>query len=157
MGSFGTCQFSNAEIQKLFITKWSADVITYFNTGSTVTSLTGMTENWQEIEIHTVTASYNQSMNEPNENGINYTESVDILIPHSDITKWLDLINILTDRYIIVFQDGNNNWYIMGWRFGTKVENYNLEGNQYNLSFLNNFSTTLLTAINESYVTSNIL
>lgn len=157
MALFGNCNFSNTSIQKLFITKWTTDIIPYIDTNSVITALTGLTEAWDEIEIDTVSVAYNQAMNDPNENGINYTESVLIQIPHSDITKWLDLVEILVDRYVVVFQDGNDMWFCMGWRSGTKVESYSVEVSQYSLGFVNAFSTVLLTSISETYVNSNII
>ena len=157
MTQFGNCNFSNADIQRLFITKWTTGIITDIDTNSVITHLSGLTESWDEIVINTVTVSYNQALNPANPNGINYTEDVTVLVPHSDISIWLDLVEVLTERYVIVFQDGNGYYWVMGWRFGTKVESYSLEANQVSLSFINAFSTALLTAISETYVNSNIL
>jgi len=157
MSQFGNCQYSNSEIQKLFITKWSTDIIPYFDTSGNLTALTGLTDFWNEIKINTVRATFVQVMNPPNPNGINYTETLEILVPHADLQKWLDIYDILVDRYTIVFQDANDKWFCFGWRFGTKVVSYTLEENQYGLSFINDFSTALLTTISESYVTLNII
>lgn len=154
MSLFGNCNYSNADIQKLYITKWSTDIIPNFDTDGNLTTFSGLTESWDEIPIDTVAVTFNQEMNEPNPNGINHNETLNILIPHSDISKWLDLYEILTDRYVVIFQDGNAKWFCFGWRFGTKVQTYTLEENQYNLSFVNNFSTSLVTTISETYVNS---
>ena len=157
MTTFGKCNFSNASIQRLFITKWTTDIIPYFDTNGNLTAMTGLTETWNEIGLYTASANFQQIMNQPNPNGINNSEVLEILVPDSDISKWLDLVEILTDRYTIVFQDGNDQWFCFGWRFGTKVQGYSLEENQYSVAFINQFSTALLASISESYVTSNIL
>lgn len=157
MTQFGNCLYTNGEIKKLFITKWTSDVICNINSGYTITSVTGLTSDWSEIKIDTVSVLFEQTMNPPNPNGINYTESLNIVIPNTDISKWLDLVNILVDRYIIVFQDANDHWFILGWRFGTKVESYSVDEGQYLVGFLNSFSNSLLATISESYVNSNIL
>ena len=155
--TFGNCNYSNAEIQKLFITPWTTDLITYFDTGHTITSITGLTEVWNEIPINTATATFVQVLNEPNPNGINHTETLEIFVPNSNISKWLDLVDVLTERYTIVFQDGNDQWFCFGWRFGTKLQTYSLGENQYSISFINPFSTALVNSISETYVTSNLI
>ena len=157
MSQFGNCNYSNAEVQRLYITPWTTDLITYFDTGHTITSLGGLTEEWNEIVLSTATAAFTQVMNDPNPNGINHTESLEILIPNSNISKWLDLVDILTERYTIIFQDGNDQWYCFGWRFGTKLQNYSLDENRYAVSFINSFSAALVNSISENYVNLNLL
>ena len=157
MPTFGNCTYSNTNIQRLFITDWTTEVIPYFDARRAITDLNWLTGSWLEINIDTVNVSFNQTANPPNQNGITYTEILSILIPHSDATKWLDLLTVLTGTYMVVFQDGNGEWFIIGWMFGSRVRRYSVEGNQYTLNFVNDGTVSLLTSIRESYVTANIL
>ena len=157
----GNCTYANTEISKFFLTKWTTDVATNFTTGTTqggeISAYVGLTESWGEIVLNTAIVSYNQSLNAPGPNGLTYSENVSIVMPQADADKWAELVQLLTERYIIVFKDANGNWFTLGWRFGARVLAYVLEENEYNLTFSNDFTTNLLTSISSTYVSENIL
>jgi hypothetical protein len=154
---FGNNSYCNTEITKFYLTLWSSSVIPYFATdGSKISSYTGLTEAWQQVEIVTATITYSQSLNSPGPNGITFTENITITIPNAQADKWAQLVSVLKDRYVIIFKDANDNYYTMGWKFGTKVLSYTLDTNQYGISFINSSSISLLTSIDASYVTQYV-
>jgi hypothetical protein len=154
----GNCSYANAEISKIYLTPWSSSVIPYFDTdGSKISSLTGLTDIWTEIVLNTASVKYTQSLNAPGPNGITYEEKVTLIFPNADADKWAELTSVLKDRYIIIFKDANENWYILGWRFGTKVLAYTLEDNEYSLTFQNSFTTNLLTSIDVNYINQYVI
>ncbi len=154
---FGNCSYCNAEIMKFYLTKWSTSVIPYFLNGGEITSFTGLTESWSEIILNTATARYGQNLNSTQQNGLTYEERMTLTFPHADSNKWADLTSVLRDRYIIVFKDANENWYCMGYRYGTKVLSYTLEENEYSIVFQSPLGTNLLTALNSTYAIANII
>lgn len=114
------------------------------------------TGDWYKINLNTATITYNQGLNKGS-NGLTYTETVNISIPQQEYTKWLELTNILTNSYIIVFKDANDKYWTVGYRNGTSVQSYKLSQNQYVFSFISNAVSKLLTNLDEEYVKLHIL
>ena len=141
MPIIGNCAYANAEITKLYLTKWNKNVVVYYSpitTGilnNSVSGFSGLTEAWSEIVLNTATATYNQTLNPKNPSGINFTESLTINIPHADLLKWIDLETLLANRYIFIIGDANGNYWCIGERFGLRITNYQREENQYIITF----------------------
>lgn len=154
---FGNCSYCNAEIVRFFLTKWTTSVVPFYANGGEITSFTGLTEAWEEVVINTVTVTYTQTLNTQGQNGLTYEERVTLTFPHADTNKWVELTSVLRDRYIIVFQDANGNWFTMGYRYGTKVMSYALEENQYQIIFISPLTLNLLTTLNSTYAISSII
>lgn len=153
----GNCTYCNTEITHFYLTKWTPATITFYSGDNLISGFTGLTDNWNEIVLNTAFVTYQQNLNSPGPNGLTYNEQITITLPHADAGKWSDLISLLTDRYTIVFKDANGNYYCMGYRSGTKVINYQLRENEYELGFLLQNSLNLLTSISSTYVNSDIL
>jgi hypothetical protein len=158
MSILGNCAYANSDISKIYLTKWTNTVETYFATdGSKVIYFSGLTQPWSEIILNTSSVTYSQTLNPPGPNGITYDERVTIILPNAEADKWAELVAVLRDRYIIIFKDANENWWVLSWRFGTKVLAYTLEENEYSLTFINSSSISLLTSVDESYVNSYVI
>lgn len=110
---------------------------------------------WYQIPLNAADARYTQQLIR-GRNGITYEESIDIVVHHKDVQKWLDMIALLRDRYVIVFKDNNDNWWTFAYESGTKIRQYRLEENAYKFTFFQPAVTKLLTAISEDYVNTYI-
>lgn len=160
-------------VQRVFLTPWTQDLTyTYYDSTSDdwyvagldtqqfastkISSYSGLTDFWYEIKLVTATMNYQQTLNRGS-NGLTYNEAINISIPSADNAKWKELVNVLTQRYVIVFQDNNDNWWTCFYRNGAEVKSYRLSENQYSLSFVHPSIDKMLTSIDYEYVKLNIL
>ena len=93
--------------------------------------------------------------------GFMYTNTLTLDFAPTDYNSWYDLINVLnyTQRYLIVFQDNNLQWWTFGYQnVGARVYNYTHDStiNQYQIVF-KYFGFNILTALDEEYVNNFIL
>lgn len=159
-------------ISELYLTKYSQDVVinywgaedetfyiggydTNFYTSTKVKEFLNTT-NWYEIPLVSADARYNQQL-ERGSNGITYNERIDVVVHHKDLQKWQDMVDLLDDRYIIVFRDFNNNYWTFGYESGTEIRQYLVEENAYKFSFIQPSVTKLLAAMSEDYVKNYII
>ena len=112
--------------------------------------------NWYEIVLDTKGVTYTQTMNKTHQ-GFIFTDTIEITIPHADNAKWKQLVDILVNRYIIVFQDNNNYWWVMGYRHGAQAEGYRRASNEYILTFTAISENKIVTNMAEDYVLNNII
>jgi hypothetical protein len=152
----GSCRYINSDLQKIFITRWDSSIISIYSQPNVISGLEWPVGPWYEIKINTATIRYSQELAIDNPNGLIYNENIEISIPKADNDKWKDLINLLTDKYIIVFQDDNQTWFIAGYKYGGKASSYVLSENQYVISLKSPYSNNLPTLIDESYVINSI-
>lgn len=160
-------------IQRLFITPWSAttsynyysnsDDDWYINgldtlqfTSTKIKEYIDIADFWYEIRLNTASMSYSEAL-QKDQNGLTYNEQIAISIPRQDNAKWKQLVNILTQRYIVVFQDNHDNFWTCGYRAGMEVKSYSLNGNTYIITFIGPSVNKMLTAIDENYVKLHIL
>jgi hypothetical protein len=160
-------------IQRLFLTPWSASTsYDYYDntsddwyvagidtqqfTSTKIARYNNLSDFWYEIRLQTAVMTYGQSL-QKGSNGLTYQETINISIPHADNAKWKQLVNVLSQRYIIVFQDNNGNWWTSFYRNGAEVKAYQLSENQYNITFQHPSVNKMLTAIDYAYVKLNIL
>ena len=160
-------------IQRLFITPWSAttsynyysssdedwyvtgiDTLQY--TSTKIKEYVDLSDFWYEIKLDTAVMSYAETF-QKDQNGLTYAETVTISIPRAENSKWKQLTNILTGRYIIVFQDNHEQWWTCFYRWGADVKSYSLSENQYVITFRHPSVNKMLTAIDYNYVKLNIL
>ncbi len=158
-------------IDKLYLTKYDTDlVINYwgledeeyyiggydsnFYTSTKIKEILN-TDVWYEIPLVSADASYSQKLVRGS-NGITYEESIDVVVHHKDIQKWIDMITLLNDRYIIVFKDNNGYYWTFGYGSGTEIREYKLEDNAYKFKFIQPAVTKLLAGISEDYVNTYI-
>jgi hypothetical protein len=165
--------YTVAGIQRLFITPWTTSL--YYNyydsssddwyvagidtqqfTSTKIKEFQGLSDFWYEIKLDTANMVYNQSLNR-GQNGIVYNEQVTVTIPRADNAKWKQLVNVLTQRYTIVFQDSHDQWWTCFYRSGAEVKNYRLEENMYSITFSYPATQIMLTALDYNYVKLNIL
>lgn len=162
-------------IKNLWITEWNSDVeynywsqsdedyyvssldTNFFNSikiknfvDSTLPSV------WYTINVETKSITYQQVMNKTKQ-GFVFTDKVELLISSADNDKWKELVDLLSQRYILVFKDNNNNYWCMGYLLGSTVKGYRLSVNQYGLSFESISNNKILTNISEDYVKASIL
>jgi hypothetical protein len=93
--------------------------------------------------------------------GFMYTNTLSIGFAPSDYQRWVDLIDVLkfTNRYLVVFQDNNSQWWTFGYNnVGARVYNYQhaMEINSYEIVF-KYYTTGMLTSLSEDYVNNYIL
>jgi len=160
-------------IQRLYLTPWSVGLsYNYYDstsedwyvagidaqqfTSTKIAEFIGLTDFWYEIKLDTATMSYSQVL-QKNQDGLTYLETVNVNIPHADNSKWKELTNVLSQRYTIVFQDNNDNWWTCFYRSGAEVRSYTLAENQYQISFINPSVNKMLTSMDYNYVKLHIL
>jgi hypothetical protein len=165
--------YSVEGIQRLFLTPWNSAIgYNYYSasdedwyvpaldtqqfTSSKIKEFIDITDYWYEIRLNTAIVTYNQALQKGN-NGLTYQETINVEIPSADKDKWLELVNVLSQRYIIVFQDNNENWWTCFYRNGAEVKSYRRENNTYLLSFVHPSITKMLTGLDYNYIKTNIL
>ena len=73
------------------------------------------------------------------------------------------LLRNLLNKFIVVFQDANGNWWISGYTSHASIDTVVLttgrryESNQYTLKITSNSADNIITNINEEWVKNNIL
>jgi len=167
--------FSVAGIKKIWITEWNKLVeYNYWTAADEEYYLSGVDSDffssikikefvdstlptaWFEIIMDTKAAQFSQVMNKTKQ-GFIFTDSLTLTIPHADNTKWKQLTQFLTERYIVVFQDNNNQFWVMGYRLGTTTDSYKRSNNEYILTLNAVSDNKILTNLNEDYVINNII
>lgn len=166
---------SVAGIKRLWLTKWDANIeydywaqsdedyylasvdADFFNSikikrfvDSTLPDI------WYSVNVQTKGITFQQSL-EKSKQGFVFTSKLTLTIPHADNTKWKELQDLLQDRYIIVFQDNNSEYWCMGYKYGSSVDGYKRENNEYILEFNDVTDNKLLTSLDSTYVKSSIL
>lgn len=153
----GECKYVNSEITKFYLTKWTSLIIPVYSSLNLISSYGGTLTPWYEIKLSTATITYSQEMNTNNQNGIFYNEKISISIPKADNAKWKNLVDVLKDKYIVVFEDANGNCFTFGYKFGAQVRSYVLSENQYVISFDSPHANNLPTSIDCNWVLYNII
>jgi len=111
---------------------------------------------WFEIVLDTKGVTYAQTMNKTHQ-GFIFTDTITITIPHADNAKWKQLVDFLVNRYIVVFEDTNDQWWVMGYRLGAQVDSYKRESNEYVLVMNAISNNKIVTNLDEEYVINNII
>lgn len=153
--AIGTCKYVNSDIQQFFIAKWDSSIVPIYSANNVISRYEWI-NTWYEIRLNTAVITYSQEMSTQNPNGIFYDEKISVSIPKADNDKWNELVNVLTDTYIIVFQDANGEWFTFGYKYGAQVRSYVLSENQYVISFDSPHANNLPTLIEDSYVLNYI-
>jgi hypothetical protein len=111
---------------------------------------------WYSVNVLTKGITFNQSL-EKSKQGFVFNDKLTLTIPQADNAKWKELVDILQDRYILVFQDNNGDYWCTGYKYGAKINAYRLENNEYVLEFQAISDNKLLTSLDSAYVVSSIL
>ena len=160
-------------IQRLFVTPWNIGIsYNYFDSTSEdwyVTSIDtqsftstkikeylNLSDFWYEIKLDTATMSYGEAL-QKDFNGLTYRETITISIPKAENSKWKQLSNILTQRYMVIFQDNHDQWWTCFYRWGAEVKSYSLSENQYVITLIHPSVNKMLAAIDYNYVKLNCL
>lgn len=160
-------------ISRVFLTPWSSTIgYNYYDntsedwyqvgvdtqqfTSTKIAEFFDLPDFWYEIKLNTARMQYGQTL-QKDSNGLTYFEEITITIPEANNTKWKQLTTLLQNRYIIVFEDNNGNWWTCFYRNGAEVKSYVLGNNQYTINFRYPVITKMLTGIDYNYVKLNIL
>ncbi len=160
------------EISELYLTPWDSTIeYNYYDSSNEdwyeagidtlqfsstkIKEYLNLVDYWYQIELYTAKATYSQALNR-SQNGLTFSEDITITIPKADNSKWKELASILTNRYIIVFKDANDNYWTMGYRSGCTVKSYQLSTNMYTITFNSPAVTKMITAIDVNYVNNHI-
>ena len=154
--TIGTCKYVNADIKQFFIAEWNNSIVPIYSSNNVISGYQWINTPWYEIRLNTAVITYSQELDAQNPNGNVYDEKISVSIPRADNDKWKNLVNLLTDKYIVVFQDANDTWFTFGYRYGATVRSYILSENQYVISFDSPHATNLPTLIDDAYVLNNI-
>jgi hypothetical protein len=152
----GKCSYINPNISEFFLAEWDSSIVPIYSSNNVILRYEWILKDWFEIKINTAAIAYSQQMSTSNSQGIFYDEKIQIIIPKAENSKWLELIDILTKRYIIIFKDANDQWFTAGYRYGVQVKAYQLSENEYVISFECTNSNNLPTFIDENYVKNNV-
>jgi len=160
-------------IQKLYLTPWTntmgynyydntsedwyqSGIDTQQFTSSKISEFFNLSDYWYEIKLDTARMNYLQNLTK-SQNGLMYQEVVEISIPSADNAKWQQLKTLLSQRYVIVFQDNNDYYWTCFYRSGAEVKAYGLSENQYKITFSYPATKAMLTSIDYAYVKLHIL
>lgn len=165
-------------IKQLFIAPVTGDIdFDYYNTEdddyyldgednsffmSTKISRINTNLTWYKIPIHNGQVSFNQSLNK-NRQGFIFSDVMEIGIAHQTQEKLNTLLRNLLNKFIVVFQDNNGNWWISGYTSHASLDTVVLttgrryDSNQYTLNITSNSADNIITNIDEDWVKNNIL
>ena len=156
-----------AGVSKLYVTKFNFDVeVNYWSEADEDYYLSGIDPNffnsikikefidlpdsWYEIPLTNAHATYGQTMNKTTQ-GFIFTDTITITIPKADNAKWLNLVDFLADKHIVVLVDNNNNVWTMGYKYGAKVDGYKMQDNNYQLTINAKSDNKIMTALDKNY------
>ena len=156
-----------AGISKLYVTKFDTGVeVNYWSEADEDYYLSGIDPNffnsikikefidlpgsWYEIPLINAHATYGQTMNKTTQ-GFIFTDTVSITIPQADNAKWLNLVNFLHNKHIVVMKDDNNNIWTMGYKYGAETDEYKMNDNNYILTINAKSDNKIMTALDKNY------
>ena len=165
-------------IKQLFIAPVTGDIdFDYYNTEdddyyldgedksffmSTKISRINTNLTWYKIPIHNGQVSFKQELTK-NRQGFIFSDVMEVGIAHQTQEKLNTLLRNLLNKFIVVFQDANGNWWISGYTSHASIDTVVLttgrryESNQYTLKITSNSADNIITNINEDWVKNNIL
>ena len=165
-------------IKQLFIAPVTGDIdFDYYNTEdddyyldgednsffmSTKISRINTNLTWYKIPIHNCQVSFKQELTK-NRQGFIFSDVMEVGIAHQTQEKLNTLLRNLLNKFIVVFQDNNGNWWISGYASHASIDTVVLttgrryESNQYTLKITSNSADNIITNINEDWVKNNIL
>lgn len=165
-------------IKQLFIAPVTGDIdFDYYNTEdddyyldgednsffmSTKISRINTALSWYKIPIHNGQVDFKQSLNK-NRQGFIFNDVMEVGIAHQTQEKLNTLLRNLLNKFIVVFQDSNGNWWISGYTSHASLDTVVLttgrryDSNQYTLNITSNSADNIITNIDEDWVKNNIL
>lgn len=165
-------------IKQLFIAPVTGDIdFDYYNTQdddyyldgednsffmSTKISRINTNLSWYKIPIHNGQVDFKQSLNK-NRQGFIFNDVMEVGIAHQTQEKLNTLLRNLLNKFIVVFQDSNGNWWISGYTSHASLDTVVLttgrryDSNQYTLKITSNSADNIITNIDEEWVKNNIL
>ena len=111
---------------------------------------------WYSVNVQTKAITFSQTM-EKTKQGFVFNDKLALTIPEADNTKWKELVDILQNRYILIFLDNNGYYWCMGYRHGASTDGYKRENNEYILEFNAISENKILTNIDKQYIIDSIL
>jgi hypothetical protein len=164
-----------AGIKKLWLTQWVNTVeYDYWKQSDEDYYLSGLDSNffnsikikrfidstlpdiWYEVNVQTKGIAFQQVMDKTKQ-GFVFTDKLVLTIPQAENAKWKELVDVLLNRYILVFLDNNGYYWVMGYRHGAGVDGYRRENNEYILEFNAVSENKILTNIDKQYIKDSIL
>ena len=165
-------------IKQLFIAPVKSDIdFDYYNTQdddyyldgednsffmSTKISRINTNLTWYKIPIHNGQVSFKQDLTK-NRQGFIFNDVMEVGIAHQTQEKLNTLLRYLLNKFIVVFQDNNGNWWISGYTSHASLDTVVLttgrryDSNQYTLNITSNSADNIITNIDEEWVKNNIL
>lgn len=165
-------------IKQLFIAPVTGDIdFNYYNTEdddyyldgednsffmSTKISRINTNLTWYKIPIHNGQVSFKQELTK-NRQGFIFSDVMEVGIAHQTQEKLNTLLRKLLNKFIVVFQDNNGNWWISGYTSHASIDTVVLttgrryDSNQYTLKITSNSADNIITNIDEEWVKNNIL
>lgn len=157
---------SIAGISKLWLTQWSHTVeYNYWSLSDdgffNSVKLKGFVDStlpsvWYSANVNTKAITFRQQINKTKQ-GFVFTDLLTLTIPSADNDKWKQLVDILNDRYILIFKDNNGEYWCSGYKYGAKAQGYKRANNEYILEFQAISDNKILTNISEDYVINSII
>ncbi len=111
---------------------------------------------WYSVNVQTKAITFSQTM-EKTKQGFVFNDKLALTIPEADNTKWKELVDILQNRYILIFLDNNGYYWCMGYKHGASTDGYKRENNEYMLEFNAISENKILTNIDKQYIIDSIL
>ena len=164
---FGCVDFAVAGIQRLLIANRSLLTKVYYNTNenefSTVASISPTTTTWYEFNVNSVATSAEDKLN-ISLFGKSFTHTFKTTIIGLDYEKRTTIKQLIdSDNLIIVFQDNNDKWWVLGEDKAMRVVEYSSktgqgvdDNNLYNIT-IENTTKYKMRAINSTFVNNYIL
>lgn len=166
---------SVAGIKKLWLTEWSSSIeYNYWSESDEDYYLSGydadfymsiklkefvdstLISPWYNVTVHTKDITFSQEMSRTKQ-GFMFLDKLILSIPEANNTKWKELVDVLTKRYILIFLDNNGYYWCMGYNLGALVQGYKRGNNEYVIEFQAQSANKILTNIAYDYVKNSIL
>jgi hypothetical protein len=126
--------------------------------GTKIKSFSGIT-GWYKLPTNADT-TYTAPIDKVRQ-GFMYTHTLTLTFGQSDYVKWMDLYQLLllTNRYIVVFEDNNDEWFCFGYQnVGGRTYVYQqiMETNTFMIQ-IKFFGSFMLTSLDKNYCINHIL
>ena len=160
-------------VNKLWLTEWN-DQISYdywstsenawnnpnidlqYDTSLKLKRFDNLVDTWKSIPLDNVIVEVDQKMNISNV-GFTFNDTLTLTFNEYDNAKWLDLSDFYEKTYIIIYQDNNNAYHVMGYRHGAQLSQSETAEGALKLTLTAISEDKILPEIDEQYVIEEVM
>ena len=112
---------------------------------------------WFYIPIDNINVTFNQVLNKTRQ-GFTFNNELTMAFAIYDETHWRTIDVLRKNKWTVVFQDNNDNWWTFGYELGAEVNSYTFGSEDAGLkvTFSERSKNKLITALDADYVSTQI-